>query len=92
MHLGSLPKNSVVRLTDCLDMTIVVDWDVKPQIKGNKKLNLTFFEMTPSFRGETPRNPAEEKKIVCAGLPEISRSFLRESLRLRFFVRRVNAK
>ena len=28
--LGSLPRNSVVRLTDSLDMTIVVDWDVKP--------------------------------------------------------------
>ena len=30
--LGILPRNSVVRFTDCLDMTIVVDWDVKPQI------------------------------------------------------------
>ena len=29
--LGSLPRNSVVKLTDRLDMTIVVDWDVKPQ-------------------------------------------------------------
>ena len=35
-RLGSLPRNSVVRLTDCLDMTIVVDWDVKPQIKQTK--------------------------------------------------------
>ena len=33
--LGSLPRNSVVRLTDRLDMTIVVDWDVKPQNKNN---------------------------------------------------------
>ena len=33
-HLGYLPRNSVVRLTDCLnDMTLVVDWDVKLQIK-----------------------------------------------------------
>ena len=31
--LGSLPRNSVVRLTDRLDMTIVVYWDVKPKIK-----------------------------------------------------------
>ena len=31
--LGSLPRNSVVRLTDRHDMTIVVDGDVKPQIK-----------------------------------------------------------
>ena len=35
-RLGILPRNSVVRLTDHLDMTIVVDWDVKPQIKQNK--------------------------------------------------------
>ena len=36
-RLGSLPRNSeVVRITD---MTIVVDWDVKPQIKQNKNLN-----------------------------------------------------
>ena len=38
-RLGSLPRNSVVRLTDRLDMTIVVDWDVKPQIKQMKDLN-----------------------------------------------------
>ena len=29
----SLPRKSVVRLTDHPDMTIVVDWDIKPQIK-----------------------------------------------------------
>ena len=28
-RLVSLPRNSVVRLTDCLNMTIVVDWDHK---------------------------------------------------------------
>ena len=28
--------NGVVRLTDSLDMTIVVDWDVKSQIKQTK--------------------------------------------------------
>ena len=32
-HLGTLPRKSVVRLTDGLDMTIVVDWDVNSQIK-----------------------------------------------------------
>ena len=32
-RLGSLPMNSVVRVTDRLDMIIVVDWVVKPQIK-----------------------------------------------------------
>ena len=35
-RLGSLPRNSVVRLTDRLDMTIVVDCDVKQQIKQTK--------------------------------------------------------
>ena len=35
--LGSLPRNSVVRLTDRLVMTIVVDWDVKSQRKQTNK-------------------------------------------------------
>ncbi|MEW8548225.1 MAG: CUB domain-containing protein [Candidatus Thiodiazotropha sp.] len=26
-----MPRNSVVRLTDCPDMTLAVDWDVKQQ-------------------------------------------------------------
>ena len=38
-HSGSLPRNSVVRLTDCLDITAVADWDIKPQIKHC----ITFF-------------------------------------------------
>ena len=29
---------SVVRLTDCLDMTVVVDWDVKPQNKQTETI------------------------------------------------------
>ena len=32
----SLPSKSVVRLTDRLDRTIAVDWDVKPQTKQTK--------------------------------------------------------
>ena len=95
----------MVGLTDHLNMTIVVDWDVKPQIKQTKKKLLTFFEMTPSFRrvsarkfaeklrgssrsfsasfrGVSPRNLAETK-MEYASLREITRSFLRESLRLR---------
>ena len=32
-RLGSPSRNSVVGLNDYLDMTVVVDWDVKPQIK-----------------------------------------------------------
>ena len=35
-RLGRLPRNSVVRLTDHLDLTIVVDWDIKPQIKQKR--------------------------------------------------------
>ena len=31
-------EKSVVRITDCLDMTIAVDWDVKPQAKPNGTL------------------------------------------------------
>ena len=31
-RVGSLSRNSVVRLTDRIDMTVVVDWNVKPQI------------------------------------------------------------
>ena len=29
---------SVVRLTDCLDMTRVIDWDVKPQNKQTETI------------------------------------------------------
>ena len=36
--IGSLPRNNVARLTDRLDMNIVVDWDVKPQIKQTNSL------------------------------------------------------
>ena len=78
---------------------------------------LTFFEITPSFRGVSARKFTEklressgsfhanlgefsrsfstkscEEKMVCASLREISRGFLRESSRLRIFVRGVNAK
>ena len=85
----------MVRLTDRLDMTKVVDWHEKPQIKQTKFI--LFFEMTPSgvswrvfaeFLSEISRR----KKMVCANLREISRSFLRESSRLSIFVRGVNAK
>ena len=34
--LGSLPRHSVVRLADHLDMTKVVNLDVKTQIKQTK--------------------------------------------------------
>ena len=50
-------------ISDCLNMIIVVDWDVKPQIKQkNKKINklLTFFEITTSCRGVSARKFAEK--------------------------------
>ena len=82
-RLGSMPRNSVVGLNHRLNMTIVVDWDVKPttnQTKQKYKL-LTFYKMTPSFSrsictkvcGETPRKFAEF-------LGEFSRSFSAKSL------------
>ena len=43
-HLGSLPRNSDVRLTDQLDMNVVVDWDIKPQMKqANKQIKVLFM-------------------------------------------------
>ena len=44
-----------------------------------------------SFRGVSPRNIAEKQNGL-RELSKISRCFLRESLRLRIFVRRVNTK
>ena len=35
----SLPRKSVVRLIDRLDMTIAIDWDVKPQNKNSNVLH-----------------------------------------------------
>ena len=35
-----MPRKSVVRLTDRLDMTIIVDWDVKQQNKQTKIVTL----------------------------------------------------
>ena len=39
IRLGRQPRYSVFKLPDSLDMAIVVEWDVKPQIKQNKNLN-----------------------------------------------------
>ena len=36
----SLPRKSVDRLTDCLDMTTVVHWDVKQQTKQYNRLHV----------------------------------------------------
>ena len=82
----------MVRLTDRLDMTIVVEWDVKPQIKQNKNLNCKRFLNDSEFSRSICAKSRGEKKMVSATLREISWSFLRESSCLRIFVRGVNAK
>ena len=41
----------MVRLTDRLDMTIVVDWDVKPQVKQtNKQTKRVMIDMFSSYQ------------------------------------------
>ena len=41
-----MPRKSVVRLTDHLDMTVVVEWDVKQQNKQiNQKLSFRSNEL-----------------------------------------------
>ena len=52
----------MVGLTDHLNMTIVVDWDVKPTTNQTKQKNklLKFFKMTPSFRRVSVRKFAEK--------------------------------
>ena len=37
--LSLLRNKSVVRLTDCLDMAVAVDWDIKPQTKQTNRYN-----------------------------------------------------
>ena len=43
-------EKGVVRLTDCLDMTIAVDWDVKPQTEQTKqKLETWPISLNPKY-------------------------------------------
>ena len=56
--LGSLPRNSVVRLTDCLYMTIVVDWGIKPEI------NQTIILPWNNFYGHSPPSTDSNKAVV----------------------------
>ena len=57
--LGSLPRNSVVRLTDHLDMTIVIDRDAKPQIKQTNITLQRIFQDSPvpTIHGPHSRAP-----------------------------------
>ena len=45
----SQPKVSVVRLTDGLDMTRFVDWDVKPPNKPVKTIEFRYFGRLPPY-------------------------------------------
>ena len=46
-------EKSVVRRTDCLDMTIAVDWDVKPQSKQtNQEASNEHTNKMFSWRGK----------------------------------------
>ena len=51
----SLPRKSVIRLTDHLNMTVIVDWDVKPQNKTTTKTERNslclFMLMSVYFQG-----------------------------------------
>ena len=38
---------NMVRLTDHLDMTIAVDWDIKPQTKQTKNISDTSSMVSP---------------------------------------------
>ena len=72
----------MVRLTDRLDITIVVDCDVKPQIKQNKKVNCGeksgLRELTRNLAEFSPRKFAfgtfcsrserEKRAFSCADL------------------------
>ena len=39
----SLPRKKVVRLTELLDLTISVDWDVKPQTSKTKTSDFGIY-------------------------------------------------
>ena len=60
------PKKSVVRLTDRLDMTIAVDWEIKPQTKQKKsdKMNTCCkFSLKQKQKEEEERKKIEEEKV-----------------------------
>ena len=62
-RIGSLPRSSVVMLPDHLDMTIVVNWDIKPQIVQNKNTSEPPHDKTnkmvcaPSEDSDQPGHP-----------------------------------
>ena len=59
-------ETSVVRLSDRLDMTIAVDWDVKPQTKQN--LDGPFSKLYNDF------NSMQSLKIFFFDLPNLKKN------------------
>ena len=44
----------MVKLTDCLDLSIDVDWDIKPESKGAQWLSGRALDSRPKGRGFEP--------------------------------------
>ena len=62
LHL-SLPGKCVVKLTDHLDMTIVVDWDVNQQNKRtNKNWFIVFRTLATILTSTTQSRPRKGNK------------------------------
>ena len=59
----SLPRKSVVRLTDSLNMSIAVDWDVKPQNNNrhDKTFNLHLTAIKNSYTAKLGPNHISAK-------------------------------
>ena len=58
----------------------------------SRRNSMKVCGVSPRVFAEFLRKISRNEKIVCANLRELSRSFLRESSRLRIFVRGVNVK
>ena len=62
-RLGSLSSNSVLTLTDRLDMTIVVDWDLKPHTHTHTHTPLDYFRDGNSCRCPVCRSQMHKTPI-----------------------------
>ena len=63
-RLGRLPRNSVFRLTDPLDMIIVVEWDVKPQIKQTNTCRIEYITGANISYADLISSMPQSKKII----------------------------
>ena len=55
--LSSLPRKSVIRCIDCCDMTIAVDWDVKPPTVCIIKASNLIFLHVNNIVTDQPQQP-----------------------------------